>query len=153
MKFSFSFLLCSVLIYVTILCLHVTAEETKIFNKNDGFIDDIFPCETQYLKDFPSLKASSPSCRRRMLELRSVLITTINAYLEKNWPNDVKCIQKDEKYENFIDSRLKIEIIGILEYFNPTEKYYKLLLEDAVDKTKVIQGKILTACGIKLKNE
>lgn len=148
MKFNFSFLLCSVLIYGT---LNVTADEVIVEEGTDGSHDDE-PCIVQHLKskgklpnDFPSPKPSS-LCRFTMVEVFRIIKESLRDRMKVELPNKVDCIMEMYEKNEIADMFLKIAIIKSTDSIS--EDKQNTLLESPLNQVKEQLKSIATTCGI-----
>lgn len=151
MKLKFSFLLCSVLIYGTLLCSNVTADEIIVDEETDGSHDDE-PCIVQHLKskgklpnDFPSPKASS-LCRFTMIEVFRIVKEGLRDKMKQELPNKVDCIMEMYEQNETADIVLKIAIVKTTDSL--TEDKQKTLLESPLNELKEHLTSTAKGCGI-----
>lgn len=122
MKLSVSFILCGALIYATICCVNVAAEETMPHNIK-------LPCLVQYLKikgtlekDFPSANVNETVCRLSMTNAERYVRIDVKDKIERNLPGDVDCIMREYEKRETLDLILAIGIVTDGGSLTPTEK-------------------------------
>lgn len=149
MKLSFSFLLCSVLIYSTILCSNVSAEEIAV-EESDGVADDD-TCIVQYFKskgklpeDFPSKKASSTLCRFTMIEVQRVIREIIKSELKEKLPKETDCVMEQFEKNQGMDLFL---LVGII-LAGDKKCQHEGLLQGSRDETKELFKTTAVTCGL-----
>lgn len=128
MKLSLSFVFYSVLIYGTICCANVAAEDTKDVDvtsdmeKSDAHenVEDE-PCITEYLKNKGKLDASFPSekpsplCRFTMIEVIRIVREMFKDKMKTVLPNEIDCFMTEYDKSLTVDNVLTIAMIKIVD--------------------------------------
>lgn len=154
MKLSLSLLLCSVLLYGTLFCLNVSADEEDN-ESGEGDTDDN-TCITDYLKnkekladDVPSVKASS-LCSDTMTELVRIVNELVKTKMETEVPDEANCVMEEFEKKEIVDLVLKMQLIRSTAELSEFQKMTKMqsTLNELQEELKAVGS----SCGFEETN-